>query len=91
MSSTATRVCQPLTRPSRSPVKIHGTAEGSTIIVSFDQRLNERTKGHGQTRLTTTPLRFAAISWVEDLHLQAVDRARHTKKGGIAAALSAVG
>lgn len=29
---------------SRSPVKIDGTAEGSTIIVSFDQRLNERTR-----------------------------------------------
>ena len=37
-------------------------------------------------RLATTPLRFANPSppsgWVEDFHLQAVEHARHTKKGG---------
>ncbi len=35
-------------------------------------------------RLTTTPLRFADPSppsgWVEDLHLQAVKHARHTRR-----------
>ena len=37
-------------------------------------------------RLTTTPLRFANPSppsgWVEDLHLQAAEHARHTEKSG---------
>ena len=37
-------------------------------------------------RLATTPLRFAhpspPSSWIEDLHLQAVDHARHKKKAG---------
>ena len=37
-------------------------------------------------RLATTPLRFANPSppsgWIENLHLQAVSHARHTKKGG---------
>src|SRR4051812_41026523 len=36
--------------------------------------------------LTMTPLRFANPSpssgWVEDLHLRAVEHARHTEKGG---------
>ena len=38
-------------------------------------------------RLTTTPLRFANPSppsgWVEDLHLQAAEHARHTQKSGV--------
>jgi hypothetical protein len=37
-------------------------------------------------RLATTPLRFANPSppsgWVEDLHLQAAEHARHTQKSG---------
>src|SRR5208337_895052 len=43
-------------------------------------------------RLATTPLRFAIPSppsgWEEDFHLQAVEPARHTKKGGAACAAS---
>jgi hypothetical protein len=40
-------------------------------------------------RLTTTPLHFANPSpssgWVEDLHLRAVEHARHTEKAGLKA------
>ncbi|MER8824482.1 hypothetical protein NKH70_33050 [Mesorhizobium sp. M0991] len=56
-----------LARPSRSPVKIDGTAEGSTIIVSFDQRLNERTRPDpvSRRRRCASP----PSGWVEDLHV----------------------
>jgi hypothetical protein len=48
------------------------------------QTVLQRVKRGFRPRLATTPLRFANPSppsgWVKDLHLQAVDHARHTKK-----------
>ena len=62
-----------LVRPGRPryPVLVHRAA--ALLHASF------------RPRLAATPLRFANPSppsgWVEDSHLQAVDHARHTKKG----------
>ena len=64
----------PLIRPGRPhyPVFVHQAA--ALLHASL------------RPRLATTPLRFANPSppsgWVEDFHLQAVDHARHTNKGG---------
>src|SRR5450631_3425608 len=66
----------PLVRPGRPryPVLVHKAA--ALLHASF------------RPRLATTPLRFANPSppsgWVKDLHLQAVDHARHTKKAPLA-------
>ena len=55
----------------RYPVLVHRAA--ALLHASF------------RPRLATTPLRFANPSppsgWVKDFHLQAVDHARHTRKG----------
>ena len=65
-----------LARPGRPlyPVLVHRAA--ALLHASF------------RPRLATTPLRFANPSppsgWIEDFHLQAVDHARHTKKGAAA-------
>ena len=62
-----------LVRPGRPryPVFVHRAA--ALLHASF------------RPRLATTPLRFANPSppsgWIEDIHLQAVDHARHTRKG----------
>jgi hypothetical protein len=66
-----------LVRPGRPryPVLVHRAA--ALLHASF------------RPRLATTPLRFANPSppsgWIEDLHLQAVDHARHTQKDRLAA------
>jgi len=61
-----------LTRPASYPVSVRQVT--ALLHASF------------RPRLATTPLRFANPSppsgWVEDLHLQAVMHARHTKKRG---------
>src|SRR5262245_5750685 len=73
-------IIRSLVRPGRPryPVLVHQAA--ALLHASF------------RPRLTATPLRFANPSppsgWIEDLHLQATDHARHTNEGRLTASLS---
>src|SRR5215475_9786186 len=73
-------IISPLVRPGRPryPVFVHRAA--ALLHASF------------RPHLAVTPLRFANPSppsgWIEDLHLQAVDHARHTNRSGPGGPLS---
>lgn len=70
-----------------SPARPAGSASYPVLVHQVAVLLHASFRPH----LAVTPLHFANPSppsgWVEDLHLRAVDRARHTKKGGPRAAL----